>query len=268
VTQAFGPETCWLALRTNDPEIVRAALGFTALEPVPFDEGLSRSRRGRALFARERAAFVAPPIDEWTLVVVEAPVSEIVALAERAGSMASEVQAFVCRARARHYAWLLIVDGKLERAFERLGERTLRDEGAPQRGEPGDTARVDESQLLELAGTWSVDPSTLGRKGGIDSGWLGRWPGAELRGPGWGDVLGGALGGLGLIAIEIGAILALGRLFARTPFWWLGAAAGVLMILVSSASRERWKPRRVLLLAGVALALGAVLGGAFPLRQE
>jgi hypothetical protein len=81
-------------------------------------------------------------------------------------------------------------------------------------------------------------------------------------------VLAGALGAVGIVAIEIGAILALGRVFARTSHWWLAALAGVVAVIVASTLRPGFRPRRALLLAGVALALGAVLGGAFPHRPD
>jgi hypothetical protein len=257
---AFGPERSWLAIRTNDRRALSAALGFRALDEAPFDA---------ALAGRDRA-FVTPPIDGWTLVVIERKQpSQLFALAERASAELGEAQLFVCSAKRRHYAWLSLRDGKLERAFEEQRGNVLRDEGDRRRGEPSASGTTSENTVLEVAGSWSVDPSTLGlRADSFERGFVGLWPEPATPGPRWADVIGGVIGSVGLILIEIALILALGRLFGRTNMWWLGAAVGVALVLYASLAGGAPKLKRIVLLAGLALALGAVLGGAFPFRPE
>lgn len=144
----------------------------------------------------------------------------------------------------------------------------MRDDGDRQRGEPASFDAIDESTLLEVAGSWSVDPSTLAlRSKHADSdGHIGVLPGSDEAGPRWSDVLGGVVGSLALLLIEIAAILALGRLFGRTDQWWIGVVLGIGLLVATSVPRFPAKLKRPALLVGVAIALGAVLGGAFPFR--
>jgi hypothetical protein len=134
-----------------------------------------------------------------------------------------------------------------------------------------DRAAVRESLDRVLA--WDFDRVIVAHGAVLETGgrqalraafaWLGDAPAAR-SGPRWADVIAGAVGTVGLVLIEAAAILALGRLFARTSYWGVGAAAGVALLLGASFLRQRTKPRKLALLVGLALALGAALGGVFP----
>lgn len=272
--EPFGPETSWLAIHSNDRAAVRAALGLAALEQVPVAQGLARARRRGVSALRGGASevFVTAPIDDsWTLVVLDVPdAAALGALAERASrALGGEVQAFVCRAGARRFAWLRYRKGALERAFEQLRGKPVRDSGDRLRGEPAEIADVNESTVLEVAGSWSVDPSTFSLKTELPAdGFIGSFEGAAGARSRWGDAVGWMLGSLAVVLIEIAAILALGRVFGRTSWWGVGALLGLALLFGSRLAPERSRWRTLATLLGVALALGAVLGGAFPHRAE
>jgi hypothetical protein len=158
--------------------------------------------------------------------------------------------------------------GRIERAFESERGNVIRDEGDRKRGEPVELEAISESTVLEVAGSWSVDPSTLAQRAEtFEHGFSAVWH-RPATGPRWADVLGGAVGAAGVMLIEIAAILALGRLFGRTGLWWVGVAVGVALAFYSTLEGEKSKLKKPALLIGVALALGAVLGGAFPFRPD
>jgi hypothetical protein len=136
-----------------------------------------------------------------------------------------------------------------------------------------DAARRSIARVLE----WDFDRVIVTHGAVLETGgkaalraafaWLGDAP-RDGAGPRWSDVLAGLLGATGLVLIEIAAILALGRLFGRTPYWALGAAIGVVLLVGATFLRQGSRLRKLLTLVAVALALGAVLGGAFPYRPQ
>jgi hypothetical protein len=120
-----------------------------------------------------------------------------------------------------------------------------------------DRVVVTHGALLETGGKAAVRAAFA---------WLYETP--ESDGPRWADVLAGALGAVGLVLVEIAAILALARLFGRTSYWGAGALVGGALLIVATRVPEGSRLRKPLMLVAVALALGAIVGGAFPYRVD
>jgi hypothetical protein len=250
----FGPDTSWLAIRSNDREAVCSALGVGDRSELPLDRGVAR--------AHQRGVCVIGPLAEvWTLVVAPATqLGELEPLAARAAAALGEAQAFVCLDRLRRFGWLAADDQGVRRAFEWSRGSIVSDVGDRRRGEPAALERVEESTVLEVAGSWSLDPSAAARADPPATALVAELAGFEPR---W-DVkaigrklligFGGGVAAL-LVAIQ------LGRLFALTSAWPAGAVAGFLLFLGGRQLPPRW--RALAMFAGITLGCGAVLGGMF-----
>jgi len=198
----FSYKTAWIAVRDRSPELVADALGLTDRRIVPFEAGTKA--------AYEAGVYVAPPIGEWTLahgrglffIDTETPDSVFaVWLAELSGKL-GEVQFFSNYRVPEFHEWALAVDGTMVRAYGWLGEHfeVTRFIGEPTSierasglgtrdlGEESDTwgdeeyeafsaTTPNESDVMKVAGAWSVDPSQIldddvpghGILGGFDS---------------------------------------------------------------------------------------------------
>lgn len=196
---AFGYKSLWLAIRTDDPEAVVEALGRTGFERANWRTGI--------LAAQADAVFVTPAVDGWVLVVdpelpnLGHPPDEerwrarLAPLAERF----PDVQYFASHRVVDYHAWARFENGELMRAYAWLGERgeTLTDFGNPTAAEielgqdfvdsrspeaqddgfwdRDDLAFPSEDDVMNVAGLWSVDPTTLDERGGQPGlGWLRR----------------------------------------------------------------------------------------------
>ncbi len=185
---SFGYGMGWLAIRTEESEHVRDALGLEGVEPANWRSGIAAVYDESAGPAR---VFVSPPVGGWTFVVSLAlPLPMGPAFEDRTTPLLhaladafSEVQYYFTDPLIGHFAWARIVDGRILRAFAWGDEGVVWNRGALSRAERamglsltelrsvgpgGRVARriepkmaITEDQVLSLAGRWSIDPSRL-----------------------------------------------------------------------------------------------------------
>jgi hypothetical protein len=188
----FGRNVAWLALRTQSQEGTARALALADMHDTSWREAFEQlDSAGDAPLA-----FVTPPLQGWTLVVlspalVEQGVLDLASLSVRFG----EAQKFVSRRVVDYYEWQRWIDGAPVRRYAWVGDRgeIPFDEGEPARPERGIHRKADldgdwgyarfadENLVLEIAAEWSVDPSRLGEDETSWAGFLGTSAFAERR---------------------------------------------------------------------------------------
>jgi hypothetical protein len=179
---SFGFKNSWLAIRTDEPEAVLAALSIGRFRAANWRTGVAA--------AYQTGVFVSPPVEGWVLVVSR----EIPGLGSDSDTTRwgraltplanrfQEVQYFTTHRIVDYHAWAQFEQGELIRAFAWLGEsgETLEDFGNPtdeeielgfaafdslaaevEDGESEDRRAPTEADVMVLAGLWSVDPSEL-----------------------------------------------------------------------------------------------------------
>jgi hypothetical protein len=162
----FGSKQAWLAVRNGDPAAVRAALGLRDLGPVSWRAGLDLA------YLTDDRVVITPPLDRWVLVTGrwlwraagDFPVARLSA------ELGTEVQRYSSYRVAEQHEWERAAHGTLVRSFAYRGGsgELVRWIGDPDEAEaglglhdPDDDILVGESDVMRLAGRWSVDPSTL-----------------------------------------------------------------------------------------------------------
>ena len=182
----FSYKTSWLAVPARSIEDVADAVELADRSRMGFEEGTERAYRA--------GIYVAPAITGWTLAHGAHHLSQYLdatdprfparlsALSIRLG----EVQFFATHRVVEYHAWAWARDGQLIRAYCYIGERG---EVPLFAGEPTDAERganvgtrmlddgwerwtddewdawhqttPDESDVLRMAGSWSVNPDTI-----------------------------------------------------------------------------------------------------------
>jgi hypothetical protein len=171
----FGPKQAWLAIRDRTPAEVEQALGLRDLGPVSWRMGIDLA------YTTEDRLAVTPPLDgakgsAWVLVpgLYWFHLDLDPGVAALSEALHTEVQFFSSYRVTEAHRWERAVDGVLVRAFEFVGESgevTLwwgdpddheRAIGLPEE-EPDDESGLllDESDVMRLAGAWSIDPLAL-----------------------------------------------------------------------------------------------------------
>ncbi len=125
----FGPRVAWLALDCTDTEAVARALDLRGARDATWAEGVEAAYRS--------AAFVTPPLGDWTLAVSTAlfPPDRVEVfvkpLLERLSRQFGDAQYFCTQRDLELHAWARR-KGQLVRGYGWLGQRglTLWDEGA------------------------------------------------------------------------------------------------------------------------------------------
>jgi hypothetical protein len=176
VMVGFGPKQAWLSICDRTPAEVIAALGLHDLGPVSWRMGIDlayttedRLAVTPSLPGARGHGWVLVPGLWWFHLDLDPGVA---ALSE---ALHTEVQFFSTYRVTEQHRWERAVDGVLVRAFEFVGasgEVTLwwgdpdeheRAIGLPEE-EPTDDEHgllVGESDVLRLAGVWSIDPLAL-----------------------------------------------------------------------------------------------------------
>ena len=181
----------WVAIRSNDPAEVQAALKLANPTPCLLAEGLTA--------AGELAVFVSPPIHGWILVTgseVPDPADDVDAcfvwLRELSVQL-GEVQFFAANLALNHHAWARLLSGDVFRAYAWAGE-TLWTQGELTRAEldlkiecltygenstsdflTGHDPRLTNAEKVPLlAARWSIDPTSIDVSR--------RWPKAGITG--------------------------------------------------------------------------------------
>lgn len=159
----FGPKQTWLAVRGGGPEAVRVALGLRDLGPVAWRAGIDLA------YLTDDRVVLTPPLDGWLLVTGQwlwrADVPSVTSLS---ATLATEVHRYTTHRGLEQHGWERAVAGDLVRGFAYDGRaaEVLRSIGDPDPAEAGigldtEDVLVGESDVMRLAGLWSVDPRAL-----------------------------------------------------------------------------------------------------------
>ncbi|MEV6844065.1 hypothetical protein [Actinoplanes sp. NPDC051411] len=165
----FGGKQAWLAIRSDSPGEVIAALGLRDLGTVPWRDGIDLAH-----LTDDRVA-VTPPVDGWILATgrylmrPDRPV-DVIGLS---AALHTEVQYFATHRVTESHRWQRAADGELIRAFGYVGQTgevtswhgepgpVEREAGLPGELDEESTVLVGENDVLRVAAAWSIDPSTL-----------------------------------------------------------------------------------------------------------
>jgi hypothetical protein len=167
----------WLAIKSNNLQIVQSALCMHNPIPCSWEEGMSRAHR--------RKLFIAPPINGWVLVVganlpdpsedVDETFHLVVDLSRKLG----EVQFFSANRVLHHHAWVRANHARILRAYAWAGG-TLWNQGPKTHAEIAlglkcfdycqqeprlfgahELLRANTEKVPLLAARWSLDPTAI-----------------------------------------------------------------------------------------------------------
>ena len=199
---SFGYKCAWFAAKSDSPLSVATALGLRNLRPSSWDEGIETAY-GTTAYSRH--AFLAPPIDGWVLCASTAffklaegkqEVSSFLPALSR--QLGTTVQFFLTYRVVETHVWGYAENGTLIRLYGYssggsgrlfdIGDQTdaevslgfrFFDDRSPDASDPKanywareDLTFPDEGHVMQLAGRWSIDPSTLEERE-LGDGWLG-----------------------------------------------------------------------------------------------
>ncbi|WP_127503312.1 hypothetical protein [Actinoplanes solisilvae] len=178
VMVGFGGKQAWLAVRADgsdvDPERVITALGLRDLGTVPWRDGIDLAH-----LTDDRLA-VTPPLPGardhlWVLATgrwLLRPGTSV-DVTELSGVLGTEVQFFATHRVTELHRWTRAASGELIRAFGYVGQTgevtswhgdpdpAERDAGLPGVLDEETTVLVGEKDVLAVANSWSIDPTTL-----------------------------------------------------------------------------------------------------------
>jgi hypothetical protein len=183
---SFGYKCAWYAMRTNDIEAAVLAMGLAGTVESSWAHGVEAAHSDKV--------FVTPPLGGWilalgrTLFHVDTTHAEsVVPMLTKLSSVFGEAQYFATHRVVEAHCWALARVGKLIRAYAYVGDQgeITWDEGQPTEAElalgegalefPG----PNESQLMQIAEAWSINPSELESTFNQPSlGRLGQWVGS------------------------------------------------------------------------------------------
>lgn len=195
VPVAFGYKTNWLAVQTSQSEAVLDVLGLVAVRRANWETGLDAAYKG--------CVFVSPPFEGWVFVVGRnLPGPGISDSPDRWDLLMSslarrfdDVQFFGTHRVSEYHAWARFQGGQEQRAFAYSGgtlvDRGKQTDGEHQLGlkffdhtspeansegywEREDLSYPDEEVVMQVAGKWGINPTTLeDREYSVSVGWLG-----------------------------------------------------------------------------------------------
>lgn len=168
----FGGKQAWLAVRDGDPSAIIAALGLRDLGTVRWRDGIDLAH-----LADDRVG-VTPALpgardEHWTLAVGRWFLLVTPDLPELSKVLDTEVQFFATHRVTESHRWQRAAHGNLIRAFGYVGQTgeittwrgdpdpAERDAGLPGTIDDVTSVLVAEQDVLRMAGTWSLDPTTL-----------------------------------------------------------------------------------------------------------
>jgi hypothetical protein len=174
----FQAPNRWLAIKSNHPHVVQAALGLHKPMPCTWEEGLT--------VAHEQKLFISPPLGGWILVMgsrLPEPADDvdkcfrfILDLSRKLG----HVQYFSTNRAVNHHAWVQAYHGQVQRAYAWAG-KTLWNQGRVTQAEldlrlkcfdygeavprvhfaHSDPTFLNAERVPLLAARWSVDPNAI-----------------------------------------------------------------------------------------------------------
>lgn len=172
-----GPNR-WLAIRSQNPPAIQAALGVRHARACSWSDALATPFEPRL--------FISPPVQGWVVVMgcdlpdpaddIDACFKFLCALSREVG----EVQFFSRHRAVSHHGWARLTDGKVLRAYAWAGE-TLWNQGQPTDAERALKLRflgytqsaevfglaqremlaANTERVGRLAAAWSLDPNTV-----------------------------------------------------------------------------------------------------------
>lgn len=196
---AFGCDMAWLAVRNADPEELIEQLGLVEPTLCNWDSGIGAVYDDRLSVTH---VFVSPPVKGWTFVVgLPLPhpmgpgfVDKSTPFLLELGRRFKEVQYFFTYPTIDLYAWARVKDRRLLRAFAVTDEGIVWNRGRASKEERGLGLKLfelrgvegregdaggemillpTENHVLQLARSWSLDPTTLGPQSASPGlGWL------------------------------------------------------------------------------------------------
>jgi len=165
----FGYKCAWLAIKTEDSQAVVQALGLQNVRKSGWRNGVDAAHRGEV--------FVTPPVNGWVLaaslslpeIAGKTRPDQLSPLVRALATEFPEVQYFGTHRVVEYHGWLRATQGEIVRRYAFLGERgeTRSDEGKRTAEETelglifNDSNFPSEEHVMELAGAWSIDPSSL-----------------------------------------------------------------------------------------------------------
>ncbi|SFQ82270.1 hypothetical protein [Hymenobacter arizonensis] len=197
--EGFGYKMAWIAVRTTDTAALLQALPVDQLQRCTWQQGVAG--------AYGPSVFVTPAVGAWTLVAgtslpfldrpaaVQAAQALLLPLSRTFG----EAQYFSSHRVVEAHGWMKAVDGQLVRAYAHVGDQgeTVVASGTRTAAEPvtlvntlsaaaqrdaayrerPDVTSPDEELVMQVAGRWSVDPTTLEERHDVAPGlgWQGRF---------------------------------------------------------------------------------------------
>ena len=165
---SFGYKCAWYAMRTNDSDAVVAALGMGRTVESTWGKGIEAAYADKV--------FVTPPLGDWILAAGwclfyegETPADSVQPLLTKLSKKFGEAQYFCTYRVPEAHVWAVARAGKLIRAFGYIGERCeiTWNVGRPTKAELAlgeealDIPGPDESQVMEIAGAWSINPCEI-----------------------------------------------------------------------------------------------------------
>jgi hypothetical protein len=146
-------------VKANSPDEVLADFGTPKTRTCTWEDGIDAAYNDKV--------FVSPPVHGWVLVVSTSFFEPTEATLDRLRSLStrfSEAQFFCTQRVPEAHAWALAKTGEIVRAFYHIGEagEAIWDSGSPTDPESGiDLSFPTEEDVMGVAGSWSVDPTTL-----------------------------------------------------------------------------------------------------------
>ena len=174
----FDNPRAWLAIKSDDPRQVQAALKLHHAVACSWSEGLER--------AAAENLFVSPPIAGWVLVFGTSlpepgdDIDDFHAFIRNLSRQVGLVLYFSAQPVFYHHAWIKVLDGQVVRAYA-WGDQTLWNQGdltqaehdlllrtRPYGDPPADSlprvreaARRNCDKVPQLAARWSIDPKSI-----------------------------------------------------------------------------------------------------------
>ncbi len=175
----FGYKMSWLAIPTTDSQAITDALGLRQTAPASWRDGIAAVYEGDSIF-------VTPPVSGWTLAVGKdmptAGDEPWIPFLEGVSQKLTHVQYFGTHRGVDYQAWATAQSGRIIRAYSN-GEDGVRDIGdkTPEEIALGfnflgddateedyeayrardEAASPDEESVMQIAGKWSINPTSL-----------------------------------------------------------------------------------------------------------
>lgn len=177
---SFGYKTSWIALKAESPAQVITALELNDVKAIDWNEGVALGYANQDVQAKR--LFVSGVVDGWHFIqgAIPDPTADLAKfekLMSKLASVSDDVQYFISNRISDGYGWVRYRNGKLIRRiiwyngeprfeFGKLDQvesqivqswEVFNDGGDPY------TIGPDEDDVLKIAASWSVDPSSFDR---------------------------------------------------------------------------------------------------------